>query len=217
MWLNEQGDGRRYKKKVKLSACYKETNVHSKKSDNHFILKVKNHLSPQDWAVLAVWMERGGVFIIALNRQLHMQPWGRHRENLWLVWDCSHLTEGKLLNEKFLCLFDRFVTRKRKILLVKYDRMQIRRCSLWIFAWIYWIIVAVWIQIAKKKKKKSFQSIHLWAEGVTLWKSCSLFYLRDGLLSDVEILFATQQMQNSHQHCFMNNTNKAAQLPFQHE
>lgn len=80
-----------------------------------------------------------------------MQPWGRHRENLWLVWDCSHLTEGKLLNEKFLCLFDRFVTRKRKILLVKYDRMQMRRCSLWIFAWIYWIIVAVWIQIAKKK------------------------------------------------------------------
>lgn len=92
-------------------------------------------------------MKRGGVFIIALNRQLHMQPWGRHRENLWLVWDCSHLTEGKLLNEKFLCLFDRFVTRKRKILLVKYDRMQMRRCSLWIFAWIYWIIVAVWIQI----------------------------------------------------------------------
>lgn len=160
-------------------------------------------------------MKRGGVFIIALNRQLHMQPWGRHRENLWLVWDCSHLTEGKLLNEKFLCLFDRFVTRKRKILLVKYDRMQMRRCSLWIFAWIYWIIVAVWIQIAKKKN--SFQSIYLWAEGVTLWKSCSLFYLRDGLLSDVEILFATQQMQNSHQHCFMNNTNKAAQLPFQHE
>lgn len=47
-------------------------------------------------------MKRGGVFIIALNRQLHMQPWGRHRENLWLVWDCSHLTEGKLLNEKFV-------------------------------------------------------------------------------------------------------------------
>lgn len=157
MWLNEQGDGRRYKKKVKLSACYKETNVHSKKSDNHFILKVKNHLSPQDWAVLAVWMEGGGVFIIALNRQLHMQPWGRHRENLWLVWDCSHLTEGKLLNEKFLCLFDRFVTRKRKILLVKYDRMQMRRCSLWIFAWIYWIIVAVWIQ----KKIKKILSKHL--------------------------------------------------------
>lgn len=159
-------------------------------------------------------MKRGGVFIIALNRQLHMQPWGRHRENLWLVWDCSHLTEGKLLNEKFVFVWQiRYEKKKNTVSEIQ----QNANAPLQFNDFCMNLLDNCCCLDTDSQKKKSFQRIYLWAEGVTLWKSCSLFYLRDGLLSDVEILFATQQMQNSHQHCFMNNTNKAAQLPFQHE